>query len=461
MTRPWSSVAFQVALRYGVLIVLTVAVVLGMFYIQVLGTLRARFDHNTDSNLKRLQHIAKRQGLDGLAREAERLLSDGVNSDTEVVIVTDAQGHALLGNAQLREPRRLGAMGSRDLEILRHGRPHVARVLAVQLDDGKVLIVGNDMQPLDELQRLFINASIWTVLISVIIIALGAQGFRKLVEQRASAIRHTMARVAAGHLGERIPSDARQRDEFTLLHRELNHMLDQLQQLMDGIRNVSNTIAHNLRTPLTHIRLRLDQIRDHPVSPALRQDLDDFSDELLHISMIFERLLAIAEVEAGALRRQFEPVSLRNLLTEAQELYEPLIEDEGGCLTLDVQGDPVCRGDPNLLASAVSNLIENALKHGRAGQAPLQLALWARCAHDPKRGPGVWLAVSDQGPGVPPDALARLSQRFFRANASAPGLGLGLASVQAIVQLHMGQLCFDNTTPGFRVSLWLPGAQPT
>ena len=460
--RPWSSVAFQVALRYGALIVLTVAVVLGMFYIQVLGTLRVRIDHDIDVNLKRLQQMARHQGLDGLAAETERLLRDGVNSDTEVLIVTDRQGKALLGNAQLKHPRRLSTLGDRELDIKRHGATHVARVHVAELEGGNLLIVGNDMRPLDELGHLFISASVWTMLSSGLIIVFGSLGFRKMVEARASTIRHTMAEVAAGQLTARIPTQANQRDEFTLMYRDINHMLDQLQVLMDGIRNVSNTIAHNLRTPLTRIRLRLEDIRHQPVSPTLAHALDDFSEELLHISTMFERLLAIAEVEAGALRLQFEPVQLRSLMLEAMDLYEPLVDEEGGQLVLSVEGEPICLGDPNLLASAISNLIENAVKHGRSADGHLRLRLHAGAATHATLGRAIALSVCDQGPGVDAQHLSRLGQRFFRGAANAPGHGLGLASVQAIAQVHAGLLEFESSGHGLCVRLWLPlaGSEP-
>ncbi|ARU06451.1 hypothetical protein CCO03_18900 [Comamonas serinivorans] len=456
--KPWSSIAFQVAFRHGALIVLTVTIVLGMFYLQMLGTMRARLDQYTSTSRHRMELIARTSGVAALEREVQQTLNDGVNSDSEVLMVTDAQGHTLFGNASLKNPRVLSSFGTREVQVVRHHQTHVARVQAMQLDGGQMLIIGHDIRALEDMEHLFIRASSWTALISLLIIGFGAVGFRRLVEERAAHIRSTMTQVAAGRLEQRIAVDPNQRDEFTLLYRDINHMLDQLQSLMDGIRNVSNTIAHNLRTPLTRMRLRLDALRLQADGRPGELDLEAFSDELLQISAMFDRLLAIAEVEAGALRMQFSPVDVTSLLAEAEDLYAPLVEDQGGTLTLQSPSGLYCLGDANLLASALSNLIENALKHGREADGRVHIVLGALALQHGELGPAIELTVSDQGPGAPPAALEKLTQRFFRAHSDHPGLGLGLASVQAIAQVHLGKLSFDNTHPGLRARLVLPAA---
>jgi signal transduction histidine kinase len=385
------------------------------------------------------------------------MLNDGVNSDNEVLIVTDPQGNTLIGNARLKHPRALSSFGKRELDVVRRGETYAARVQATPLDDGNMLIVGTDTRPLEEMEHLFVRASAWTALISVFIIAVGAAGLRRMVEERAANIRATMTQVAAGHLDKRIAVDPHPRDEFALLYRDINHMLDQLQQLMDGIRNVSNTIAHNLRTPLSRMRLRLEDMRQRSASAALAPDLEALSDELMQISAMFERLLAIAEVEAGALRMQFSPVDVSSLLLEAKDLYDPLVEDQGGELTVHVPEGLRCQGDADLLASALSNLIENALKYGRQ-DGRLRIHLAARAVLHDAAGPAVEVSVSDQGPGVAPQDLERLTQRFFQASHGSRGLGLGLASVQAIVQVHLGRLVFENAAPGLRARMILPAA---
>jgi signal transduction histidine kinase len=459
--RPWSSIAFQVALRYGAFIVLTVAVVLAMFYVQMLGTMRARMDHYTNSSLHRLEQIARTSGIGALEREARSMLNDGVNSDNEVLIVTDPQGNTLIGNARLKHPRALSSFGKRELDVVRRGETYAARVQATPLDDGNMLIVGTDTRPLEEMEHLFVRASAWTALISVFIIAVGAAGLRRMVEERAANIRATMTQVAAGHLDKRIAVDPHPRDEFALLYRDINHMLDQLQQLMDGIRNVSNTIAHNLRTPLTRMLL---QLRGAEQAPAAEQaaTLARVAREVEELGVVFDKLLQIAEVESGTSRTRFARVEVRDLLLDVADLYAPVLEDSGGSLRAQVQDAPAALGDADLLASAIANLIDNAIKYGRApeGGRGADIVLHAAPAQGPGGAPGIAITVRDHGPGVEPQALEQLGTRFFRARTDGQGYGLGLSSVRAIVELHGGRLEFANTHPGMQARIWLPAPPP-
>ncbi|MPM78294.1 putative sensor histidine kinase TcrY [bioreactor metagenome] len=231
---------------------------------------------------------------------------------------------------------------------------------------------------------------------------------------------------------------------------------------MEGIRHVSNTIAHNLRTPLTRITLQLRNARG--LAPeAQAATLARVAGEVEELGVVFDKLLQIAEVESGTSRAQFGPVDINALLVDVAEFYEPLVDENGGRLALDAQPALEVLGDGNLIASAVANLLDNAIKYGGAAEAQgptlaVRVALMARRApmEDGQGAMGIEILVQDNGPGVDPSLIEKMTTRFFRARSDRSGYGLGLASVHAIVQLHGGRLAFTNLPRGLQARIWLP-----
>ena len=459
LSKPWSSTAFRLALTYGVLLVLTMSIVLSVFYVQTVGVLRARTDRQAENHLRRLVEHRDKYGEAALVSEIQQTLLDGVNTDTEILILMDAGGDPLIGNADVVPARKLTVMGVRDLSVRRRGKMIMGRVAVTQLSDGKLLAVGSDMQTQRDVEELFGRAGLLAGLVALGMALLGAGTFRRVVEERAADIRSTMARVSTGDLRQRIPVTGRD-DEFTLLNRDINTMLDRLELLMDGIRHVSNTIAHNLRTPLTRILLRLRNAQQ--ATPAEKDEaLALVAQEVAELGVVFDKLLQIAEVESGASRKNFAPVDLNALLVDVVEFYEPLVEDAGGVLRLDVEGTPMALGDGDLLASAVANLVDNAIKYGTGPDSAhgADMLLRAGVAHELGADGGAWgveIIVQDQGPGVDAATREKMGTRFYRAESDREGYGLGLASVQAIVQLHGGRLSFENVNPGLQARIWLP-----
>nr|WP_216295451.1 HAMP domain-containing sensor histidine kinase [Delftia acidovorans]MCA1071269.1 Signal transduction histidine-protein kinase BaeS [Delftia acidovorans] len=460
LAKPWSSTAFRLALTYGVLLVLTMSIVLSVFYVQTVGVLRMRMDRQAENHMRRLVEHRDKYGEPALEAEIQQTLLDGVNTDTEILILMDGDGNPIIGNADVVPARRLTEMGVRDLKVRRNGRIIAGRVAVAQLSDGKLLAVGSDMQVQSDVEELFGRASLLAGLVALGMAVLGAGAFRRVVEERAADIRSTMARVATGDLRQRIPVTRRD-DEFTLLNRDINTMLDRLELLMDGIRHVSNTIAHNLRTPLTRILLRLRNAQQ--ATPEEKNEtLALVAQEVAELGVVFDKLLHIAEVESGASRKNFAPVDLRALLVDVVEFYEPLVEDAGGVLRLEVEGTPMALGDGDLLASAVANLVDNAIKYGSLPDSDhgADMLLRAGVAHEHGMDGGAWgveIIVQDRGPGVDAQTREKMSTRFYRAESDREGYGLGLASVLAIVQLHGGKLGFENMHPGLQARIWLPG----
>lgn len=457
-SRPWSSLAFRLALSYGALMVLTMTIVLAVFYVQTVGVVRVRLDKQAENHVRRLMEHSAKYGPGALESEILQTIRDGVNTDTEILILMDHDGEPIVSNAEVFPPRKLTIMGVRELTVKRSGRLIVGRVAVVALPNGNLLAAGSDMQLLRDMEDLFGQASLLAAIAACVIALIGAMVFRRVVDERAAAIRSTMSRVAAGDLRQRIPVDERD-DEFTLLNRDINAMLDRLEQLMEGIRHVSNSIAHNLRTPLTRILLRLRNAQQ--ASPEMQSaTLALVAEEVAELGVVFEKLLQIAEVESGASRKRFAPVDLQALLVDVVDFYEPLVEDAGGALRLDVQAGVQALGDGDLIASAISNLVDNAIKYGAstvyANGADVLLTASSAQENGSDGAWGVEITVRDKGPGADAQTIEQMTTRFYRAESDRQGYGLGLASVLAIVQLHGGKLSFHNSHPGMTARIWLP-----
>ncbi len=448
--RAWSSMAFRLALVYGGLLLLTLIVVLTIFYVQMVSVFSHRIDQEAKLDLQRLQQHALQYGEDSLRREIDRMLSDGVDTQTEIAILTDAANNYLAGNARILPRRTLSTFGLRELRLERYGRTMTGRVAVAQLPSGNLLIVGRDLDALEDIEQRFMSASLTAVVIVLILALSGSVAFRRLVDDRAASIRHTMLQVANGDLGQRIPL-TEGNDEFTQLGRDINRMLEQIEQLMDGVRHVSNTIAHNLRTPLTRVLLQLRTAR-HLGGQEQQRLLEHLEQEVQGLGTVFDKLLQIAELESGMRRQVFTVVDIPGLLADIADLYAPVAEETGCRLEVAVDGHPCALGDGDLLANALANLVENALKYA-CSEAGGQIRIMAW-----QQGDVVELRLQDNGPGVPPQRLPHLTDRFYRAHEQQPGHGLGLSSVQAIVQLHNGTLQFANLDPGFEVLLRLPAA---
>jgi signal transduction histidine kinase len=448
LTRWWTSIAFRQALIYGALVVLTMTVLLVVFYAETVGEWQRRIDRQIDATTQRLVEYDARHGMDGLAAHINGLLGDGVDSDTEVYVLLDAAGRKVVGNLALAPAITAPRSDIIERYVLRAGRPSESRLRITPLGGGGVLIVGRDMQDQRELESLIGRASLSAALITLLMAVGGALLFRRQLEHRIGAIRLTAARIERGDLAQRVPISAQQ-DEFARLSDEINAMLDRIHALMEGVRHVSNTIAHNIRTPLSRILARLRKAQDGR-NPAteLPAAVGAAIAEIEDLNVVFDKLLQIAEVEAGARRQSFAPVSLNAIAVNVLELYDAVAEAKGLKLTHALDHEPMTCGDGDLLANAMANLLDNAIKYTRTGGA----------VHvDTRRNAAaVTITVRDDGRGIPSSERTRVGTRFYRLDRSVPGWGLGLASVTAIARLHGGSLVLEDAEPGLIARLVLP-----
>ncbi|WP_267220622.1 sensor histidine kinase [Dyella silvae] len=446
------SVVFRMAAGYGLLLLFSVALISTVFYIATAGLLRRNIDEQLRSTSRHLVQVKAQNGIGALVHDIYSLLTDNKDSDTEIYLLLDAKGQKLIGNLTAWPAAAVSSSGLRQLEVERLGRHSASRLLAYRFPDGNVLLVGRDMHDVRELEHRTLVALGLGGVLALLLAGGGAALFHSQLQRRLRAIHRTTTEIAAGQLDRRV-SVGTSRDEFAVVARDINDMLDEIERLMDNARQVSNAIAHDLRTPLGRVRAALEQALRSPQRDArLPQGAQYAIDEIDGLITVLDKLLQIAEAESGIRRGSFEPLALRGLLDDIMELYQPAAEPLAIDLRCTVEGDPCVLADRHLLAGVLANLLDNAFKYAGAG-AHVEI-------HAAQQADHVVISVRDNGPGIPEAALARATERFFRVDASRHqrGNGLGLSIVSAVVALHRGQLRLANTSPGLKVDIELPSA---
>lgn len=452
----WRSVGFRLAFYYGLLVAITMLAALAIVYMQTVGVLQQRMVRQVAASTQQLMVRYDARGADGVAGEIANALSDGRNSDNEIYLLTDREGRKLAGNLDQVPSQSPDAGDGVHRRVVRAGQTVIAYLVMRPLPDGGQLVVGHDLRDQESIESLVASASAAAGIVAVLLLIGGTFVFRQELERSVGAVRRTAARIAAGELQERVARSGQQgqEDEFALLEHDINAMLDRIQSLMDGVRHVSNTIAHNLRTPLTRVLVRLraaetglaaDDPQREAVATAIR--------ELEELAVVFEKLLQIAEVEAGARRQQFAPVALHVIADDVAELYEAVAEMQGITLLREPADMALALGDRDLLAGAAANLLDNALKYAANGRTGATVRIGTHTVDG-----RVQLFVQDDGPGISPAEYERIGVRFHRLDRGTPGHGLGLASVKAVVALHGGRLAFGDARPGLRACIDLPTA---
>lgn len=328
---------------------------------------------------------------------------------------------------------------------------NTVRTFGVQLADGSRLIVGRNTSDLDELSDWLRLVSIWSGVGITVLAVGGGLLIARVFIRRLDRVNRSLQDIMDGRLEERVPAIG-MGDEFDRLTGNLNLMLDRNQSLMEGLRQVSTDIAHDLRTPLSRLRQHLDAMRQVTRPVELEGAIDDALAQVDDVLSTFHALLRIGQIEGGVGRARFERVDLSAVMERVRLAYETAAEDAGKTLAAEIAPDVVVNGDPQLLTQLFANLIENSLRHaGKATHISMKLV---------QDGEAASAVVSDDGSGVPATERDRVLGRFYRLDASrsTPGSGLGLALVAAIAELHNATLTLSDNHPGLAVEVRIPRA---
>jgi signal transduction histidine kinase len=411
-------------------------------------------DRQTDAAIRAdAQGLAERWdegGVTALIATIKDRLAENVD-DNAIYLLADPALRPLAGNLS-HWPALVSMERDWDeLPIERAGVRSLARVHHFDVQGGFHLLVGRDVQVRAQMRSLLTDALLYAAGVVVLLGSAGAMVVRSLFRRTLASVSQTAAAISAGDLSRRVPRTGRG-DEFDRLAETINDMLDRIARLMDGVREVSNAIAHDLRTPITRARARLEDAATHAQgTDDLRAAIERATADLDGVVGVFQALLRIAEIEAGARRAAFAPFDLAPVLTDLCELYGPVAEERGLRLDLDTQPGLPMFGDRDLVQQAVANLIDNAIKFSPRGGHIRIIGQTDQMVH---------VRVSDEGPGMPEADRARATERFFRGEVArhTPGSGLGLSLVQAVALLHGGEVCLVDTSPGLRAELILAPA---
>jgi signal transduction histidine kinase len=461
-----TSSTFRLALLYILLVGVSVAILLGFIYWSTAGYMARQTDATIGAEIQGLAEQYRRRGLAGLsAIIAERIARDPRGAS--VYLLADPSGKPIIGNLDLWPPVIPDAQGwvrFRARQPLGRGDEtaveHETRAKVFRLRGDLRLLVGRDVRELAAIRQLILDAIAWGLAITVGLALLGGWLMGAGIVRRLDVVNQVSREIMQGDLSRRVPSSGTG-DDFDQLAENLNRMLERIEALMQSIRQVSDNIAHDLRTPLSRLRNRLELLRGTDLSPEASAEVEVAIADADELLSAFNALLRIARIEAGSRRAAFADLDPLTLLQDVAELYEPLASESGQGLT--VEGGSEAQGcrlhaDRDLLFQALANLVDNAIKHSPGGG---QIRLRATCTHD-----CVELSVCDDGPGIPAELREKVLQRFFRIDESraAPGHGLGLSLVQAVAQLHGAELSLEDAGPGLRVRLRLArqpaGAEP-
>lgn len=405
------------------------------------------------ADAQRLTDVFNREGAPGLKTFIDARVGMQLPGE-RILLLADSSLHRVAGNLP-HWPNTVPARpGLYTVPLDLSGKPTESVVVRAALPGGYNLLVGRDVARFAPLTRHFWTGLGGALAVLSIVGVLGGVLIRQAILARINSIRQTVLAIMQGDFSHRLPTRS-SGDELDTLSHTINGMLEQIEQLIHGIRDVSNSIAHDLRTPLAELRSRLEELSlTRPSSEETFAEIDAAVADVDRVIRIFNALLRLAEIDTGMRRSGFVQVNANDLAAEVVEFYLPAAEIKDVTLSFASSGPVLVSGDPTLLAQAVGNLIDNALKYaGERGSVRVEVQTRADGA--------VEISVADDGPGIPDSEKPKVAQRFYRGDISrgTPGVGLGLTLVQAVAKLHGGALELIDNHPGLRARMIIePGA---
>jgi len=454
MRRYLKTNAVRLAALYFALFATSVLTLLVFIYFSTADFAQKQTEATLDAESRGLAEQYQERGLAGLIAIIADRSAPG-HPERTLYLITDPLLHTLAGNLSRwpkATPIRPGWIEF-PVEERSSGETHTALASVFVLPGGYRLLVGRDLRDATTFRSRITHTLGWSALLTLALGIAGGMLMTRNMLQRVDAVNRTSERIIHGDLTQRVPVSG-SGDEFDQLAANLNVMLDQIERLMLGMRQVTDNIAHDLRTPLARLRARVEvTLLEKPDAQRYAEALRETIAEADRLLVTFNALLSIAEAEAGSRRDAWSVVDLAEIARAVAELYEPVADEKGLQLTIGTDAALPVRGDRHLLSQALANLLDNALKYTTEGQVTLS-------AH--QAGDLVRIEVADTGPGIPSDRREAVFDRFVRleGSRSTPGNGLGLSLVRAVARLHAGACWLEDNEPGLRAVMTLPLARP-
>ena len=456
---PLKSSAFRITLIYVLLFGLSVSIILGFVYWSTVVYKTNQTDDDINAEIKALSTIYSRRGYPGLIRELAERIERQRPGDSTIYLLTDDQFEPLVGNISrwpsITPHDNKGWLDFRlDVNSVDGGNKGFrARARTFVVENRFNLLVGQGMKDLATLTSLVQRGLVWGLGLTLVLGLVGGLMMRQALRSRLGAINKISRRIMMGDLRRRIQTRGTG-DEFDELADNLNNMLDQIEHGMEGVRRVSDNIAHDLKTPLARLKNRVEELK-FKVAGNIEEEVavDQIIQEADGLLATFNALLRIARIEYSEQRKDFKAIDVNSILYDIQELYEPLAEQKGQSLVLDISDPLVIPADRDMLFQAFANLLDNAIKYTPEGGA-----ITVRTFKESKE----WqIEIADDGPGIPVSEYEKVTQRFYRVDQSrtTPGVGLGLALVFAVLKLHKMELLLADNKPGLCVRISVDARQ--
>ena len=441
------SFTFRQLLLYTILSMGSMVVLLGFIYWATAGFMDKELDATIDEEILGLAEQYDSRGLVGLSSIIEERVSFNPRGPA-IYLLTDAESTPIVGNLSAWPASSNGDTGWTHFKLedwAQGSEEHTARARTFLLSEGLHLLVGRDVHELENTREHILDASAWGLALTTIL-ALGVGLIMSVrVMRRIEAINQTSHEIMEGDLSRRVPTVGSD-DDFDKLANNLNRMLERIEGLMAAVHQVSDNIAHDLRTPLSRLHTRLEQARSSGTE-CDPEEIDQAIEDVEELLAAFNALLRIARIESGGNTVSFSELDLASLIRDVAELYDPVAAEKGQHLSIESMGPVPTQGDRHLLFQALANLVENAIKYTPAGST-ITLSAGTTPA-------GAVVKVADNGPGIPSELYEKVFQRFFRTDASrsTAGSGLGLSLVRAVADLHHARITLADNAPGLQVSI--------
>ncbi len=460
LTQNWST-ATRITLSNASVILVCFLILAGGVMVMSQYFMRQHIQESVRAELNIMESEYRLDGIVGMRALIQGRIREHSSLDERTYYLEDAHGQFLAGNlpawpSVAKKPGEFlslpSAKDSDDYSVVAQSRV---------LPNGYRIFVGFDERELSYVQRKIRQGATWSLILVLLLSWLAGRYTTRLALRPIGQIRYSAGKIMQGDLRHRIPV-GQNGDEFDALARTLNDMLDRISQLIAGIRDATDNIAHDLRSPLTRHRARLESRLDNPPataewSPWLEESLRDIDQVLA----TFQALLKIASIDSGLLREAFQPVDLTPLIADAADFMEPLADARQQTLQVTLPEQAIVQGHRDLLFQLLINLLDNAVKFAPVG-GHIRVAL--------AQNHNAWaLSVSDNGPGIPKTEHSKVFDRLYRLDATrqTPGLGLGLSLVQAVTTLHQGRISLRDAAEnhadnerGLCVSVFLPAHTP-
>jgi signal transduction histidine kinase len=456
------STAFRLTLVYLLVFALYAAALLAYFALNTGRLITEQITETVDDEIAELTE----QYTIGSWRQLTTIVENrSLRPGSSLYLVTAPSGQAIAGNVGSLAPGVIDKIGWSETVYRRldeqETAQHSALVRVTQLSGGFRLLVGRDLEERARMRDVIVAAARGSVALVIVLGLAGGFFVTRRVLKRFDAVTDTTQRIMAGDLSGRLPVTGIG-DELDRLAVNLNAMLERIEALMRGLKEVSDNIAHDLKTPLTRLRNRCEAaLRTAATEADYRAALEAMIEESDGLIRTFDALLMIARAESGQARDNMVEFDAAEIVRGVSELYEPVADDKGLTLRMEAPEPAMITGNRELLSQALANLVDNAIKYAKpapdaeaaAGTTPGEIVVGAR-----RDGARVLITVADRGPGIAQEDRSRVVERFVRLTqgTAEPGSGLGLSLAAAVARLHGGELTLEDNAPGLRIVISLP-----